>query len=94
MKMKDVLKIIKNHKRGYRVHFDRIILIDRFPYNKIIEDDYFPEEDEPLIASEEEAWDLAKRFANATRGTTCNLYVIDENFDPVPSYREKEIKNR
>jgi hypothetical protein len=90
MKMKDALSLI-NEKRetGFMVCFDWI-------KGSILESDHFPDKHggEKLIKTEEKAWELARNFAKATRGKTCDVYVIDENFEPVASYKTNIIKNR
>lgn len=58
--------------------------------------DYFPDKHagEALIASEDEAWDLATKFAARTKGRCVNIYVIKANFSPVDGYRARLIENR
>ena len=58
--------------------------------------DHFPDKhaDEPLIESEHEAWELARAFARATKGKTCNLYVVDSKFVPVADYDKRKMSNR
>lgn len=88
MKMQDALEIInKKPATGYRVHFERI-------EGKFLRTDYFPDRGEDLIATEEEAWQLAHKFAEKTLGECVNLYVVDAGFSPVPGYSDKKIKNR
>lgn len=47
--------------------------------------EYFPDTSygEELIKTEEEAWVLAGKFAEKTRGLYINVYVVDSNFVPV-----------
>lgn len=53
--------------------------------------DCFLERDEEPIKTEEEAWELARKFAGAT--TTCvNIYVVDENYSPVSGCFSKMLK--
>jgi hypothetical protein len=91
MRMIDAMKIIENGSApsGYMVHFERI-------EGSMLVSDYFPEKrlGEPLINTEQEAWDLAKRFAAATYGRCVNIYVIGENYAPVPGYEGRKIVNR
>ncbi len=86
MRMQDALNIINGNK-GYRVHFEKIDGI-------MLRTDYFPEGDEPLIESEGQAWELAKRFASTTKGICVNIYVVGEDWCPVCGYRRKRIPNR
>jgi hypothetical protein len=72
---------------GYRVAFERV-------EGKILASDHFPARNEPLIASEEQAWELARKFALATVGECVNIYVVDSTWSPVRSYRERMIENR
>lgn len=91
MKMKEALELIeKKNDGGFMVTFewkkDNILLMS----------DYFPDKHagEPLIKTEEEAWALAAKFAEAMKGKVVNLYVIKSDFVPVDNYKEKYIKNR
>ena len=54
--------------------------------------EYFPDTGygEELIKTEEEAWDLARLFAEKTRGLYINVYVVDSNLIPVD---QKKIIN-
>jgi hypothetical protein len=47
-----------------------------------------------LIASEDEAWVLAYAFAQKTKGNCVNIYVIDDQFNPVPDYKSRMIENK
>ena len=90
MRLAEVKKIIYEgglQPRGYRVCFERV-------EGRLLCSDHFPERDEPLIAHEEEAWELARQFANATRNIFVNIYVIDDKWHPVSGYEKRQIKNR
>ena len=58
--------------------------------------DFFPDKHagEDLIPTEEEAWLLAERFAEKTKGRAVNIYVMDATFSPVAGYEDRSIKNR
>jgi hypothetical protein len=87
MKLKEALDLIEADKK-FRVHFEWI-------KGTTLHGDYFPDNNEDPLVTEEEAWELAKKFARATKGQTCNIYVIDAiNYTPVPNYETKKIKNR
>jgi len=78
MKMQEALGVIET-RSGYIVHFER-----RHPVG--LESDHFPEVrvGEPPIATEGRAWELARRFADASRGRYFNIYVCwASDFTPV-----------
>lgn len=88
MKLNEALAIINGKKRkGYMVHFE-------VREGGVLRSDYFPDkhEREPLIQTEEEAWSLAKRFADSTDENTVNIYVVDNTFSPVSGYDNKRLK--
>jgi len=89
MKLAKAMEMIQNKPTGYMVHFE-------WCGNGLLTSDYFPDKlnGEDLIPTEDEAWMLANRFAMATRGKTCNLYVVGRNFSPVESYKDRQILNR
>lgn len=90
MKMQTALDIINGVKKtGYMIHFERI-------EGKLLHAYYFPDKPagEELIYDEEEAWELATRFAAQTIGECVNIYVIDNQFRPVSGYMKRKIKNR
>lgn len=90
MKMQDAVDIIRNgdiSPKGCRVHFEWI-------RGRMLESDYFPDRNEEMITSEYLAWFLAEKFARATYGLCVNIYVVDENFMPVPDYEKRRINNR
>jgi hypothetical protein len=91
MKYKEALQIIKDSTKnqGFMVSFEKV-------KEGILTSDYFPDKHngEDLLPSEEAAWDLALKFARATRNKCVNIYVIDHDFSPVEGYRENIIKNR
>jgi hypothetical protein len=81
MKMSTAHSIINT---GYRVRFN---WIDRNNFDQ----DYFPEKDEPLIDTEQEAWELAKKFADKTVSQCANIYVVTGDFIPVTGYDIKTL---
>lgn len=87
MKFQEALDIIDSKEKGFMVSFDVI-------EGSVLRSDNFPDkhDGEPLIPSEYEAWDLAKKFAAATPDKIVNIYVIDESFSPVKDYNKKELK--
>ena len=89
MRMGEAIGIINMERTGYMVHFERV-------EGSVLASDHFPDKHagEPLIATEEEAWVLAAKFAAATYGKCVNLYVIGSDFRPVPRYAERMIVNR
>lgn len=88
MKLSEAMSIIDKKESGYMVHFEKRI-------RNTLSADYFPDknENENLIKSEDEAWVLAERFANATDETYVNIYVIDHNFRPVFGYEKRKLKS-
>lgn len=78
MKMKDAQKIINGKKPGFRVHFGRIT-------GNFVETDYFPGKKEPLINIEDFAWTMAEEFAKNTVGKCIDIYVVDEDYNPIGS---------
>jgi hypothetical protein len=90
MKLAEAKKIIYEgglQPRGYRVCFERVD-------GRLLCTDYFPERNEYLIDYEEEAWELARQFANATRNRCVNIHVVDDQYRPVPGYEKRRIINR
>ena len=93
MKMQDAMKVIKDYNKtkneppGFMVSFEK-------KENSMLRSDHFPDKhaDEPLIESVEEAWNLAKRFGEATSDDFVNIYVIDQTFSPVSGYNKRMIK--
>ena len=97
MKTKDALDIIKkietkpkfkSNKKGFMISFEVI-------EGHTLRSDHFPDKhaNQKLISTEEEAWNLGKRFASATDNTIVNIYVIDESFNPVKDYSFKILKH-
>jgi len=92
MKMQTAMAIIeKRDKNGFMVNFERR---ERNGWSS----DHFPDKDagEPLIQTEEEAWEFATQFAKATKDN-CDIreiYVINEYFYPVEDYADKILKSR
>ena len=89
MKMQEAMYIINNEPNGFMVSFE-------WCGDGFLRGDHFPDmrAGEPLIKTEEEAWNFAAKFAKAKKGEVCNIYVIDHKFRPVDNYREKKIANR
>lgn len=89
MKMKSALDIIYRNRGGYMVSFEWL-------EGKLLRGDYFPEKHsgEHLIATQEEAWELATNFANKTIGDVVNVRVVDSRFRSVEGFRCRLIKNR
>lgn len=90
MKMEKALEIINGRPAGYLVHFEHA-------GDGFLRSDYFPDvhAGEPPIATEQDAWDLARRFAAKTPRRCVNLYVVHSlDFTPVPHYREQMLVNR
>ncbi len=88
MKMQDALNEI-HAPCGYMVHFE-------WWGDGLLRSDHFPDKGagEPLIETEDEAWDLAERFSEATKGRTCDLYVVRDDYTPVVGYKDRRITNR
>ncbi len=87
MKLQDAMDLIHNKPKGFRVSFE-------WCGDGFLQSDYFPDREEPLISTEAEAWELTERFARATKGCTCNLYVTDHKYRPVADYEIRKIENR
>ena len=88
MKITEALYIIGESKKpkGYRVHFE-------VRSGGVLTSDYFPNEDEPLIDTEEKAWQLAMEFATATDPYKyVNIYVTTHDHRPVAGYEKREIR--
>lgn len=91
MKMWEAMDIInkKDKEYGFMVSFEHA-------GDGFLRSDHFPDKhaSEKLIPTEEEAWELAHRFARQTKDKCVNIYVIDQNFSPVNGYKTRKIKNR
>lgn len=87
MKLQEALNIINKPKIGFMVSFE-------VKERGVLRSDHFPDfhGGEELIQSETEAWELAKKFSEAT-DNTCNIYVIDHTFSPVKNYSTKKLKS-
>lgn len=88
MKLKEAEAIIKkaNTPRGFRVFFDRRCM-------GVLIGDYFPAGDEPPFDTEEKAWEMALKFAEATTVSEfVNILVVDSLFNPVKGYNEKMLR--
>ena len=87
MRLSTALEIINNPMPGFMVSFER-------RQGGMLYSDYFPQAGEDLIATELEAWELARRFAAKTVGTYVNIYVVKSDFVPVNGYMDRLIENR
>ena len=87
MKFQEALDIINVKENGYMVSFE-------VRERGVLRSDHFPDKhaNELLIPTEEEAWNLAERFAKATGSEVVNIYVIDHAFSPVKGYTNKKLK--
>jgi len=94
MEYKAVLKIMKHKNKkekkieGFMVHFEWVS-------GSIRTGDWFPSkhQGEKLIKTEEMAWKLANRFAEATSSDIIrNIYVVNQDFIPVPGFVSKTLK--
>ncbi len=84
MRLADAMNI--GRPRGFRVAFEK-------RQGLVLAGDHFPERDEPLIATEDEAWRLAGEFAAKAPPEYVNIYVIDHTWQPVSGYRERMIRS-
>lgn len=90
MKLSEAMRIIESGPSGYMVTFERVD-------GPVLVSDHFPDvrAGEPPIPTEDEAWNLAERFAASTRGKCVYVYVIRrEDFTPVSDYKSRMIVNR
>jgi len=79
MKLIEAKAIMAGKRPAFRVR------IESYDKPGIVLTEYFPESSEPPIESIAEAYDLAERFARATVGLYFNIYVINEDFTPLPN---------
>ncbi|MFH1648574.1 MAG: hypothetical protein ABIA11_02500 [Patescibacteria group bacterium] len=88
MKMSEANKIIERGPslKGYRVSFEK-------KTRALLFSNYFPEDDEPMIPTEDEAWEIAQKFAEKSRGIYVNIYITDQSYNPVKGYQTKIIRN-
>lgn len=92
MKNIEAMEIINEYENranepiGYMVSFERT-------ERGMLYRDHFPDKHagESLIKIEEEAWELAERFNNATSDDYVNIYVTDQRFVPVDGYDLKKL---
>lgn len=89
MRMSEAEAIIQGESKGFMVCFE-------WAAEGLLKSDYFPDKHagESLIETEDEAWRMAVKFAEQTKGRAVNLCVTDHNFNRVDGYKEKLIKNR
>ena len=86
MKFADIDKQWKERERlGFRVSFERK---DRGGFTG----DFFPENGEVPLATEEEAWRWCDRVA-ALIPEAVNIYVTTADHKPVESYQEKWLRS-
>ncbi len=97
MKLKEAMKIIQDgwvrRLKGYRIHLQKRV-------NSEWITDYFPDQDQKPVTSEISAWELARRFAEATKsesaemsdGAIVNIYVVDDLNNPVRFYGTNQNK--
>lgn len=87
MKMQEALQIIEAKESGFMISFEK-------REGGLLKGDYFPDkhDNEELIATEDEAWEMAEKFAKATDDTYVNIYVINHHFSPVKGYDKKAFK--
>ena len=90
MKIDEAMKIINDDKEeGYMVSFE-------WAGDGMLRSDHFPDKHagEKLIETEEEAWELAAKFASRKRDRCVNIYITGADFHPVKGYRDRIILNR
>lgn len=84
------LAIIEGYKdTGFMVYFHHLHDGKLYP-------DWFPDIDngEHFIQTESEAWELARKFATHSIGKFVDIFVVDQNFEPVPGHEMLRIDNR
>ena len=91
MKLNEAMKIIDEgwmtRKKGYRIQFEK--RVDSEWVSEV-----FPDESENLLNSEISAWEVARRFAQATKsdstkfreGDIVDVTVVDDLGNPVKFY--------
>lgn len=82
MKLSDAIKAI-DAKEAFLVHFE-------WCGDGMLRSDYFPDprEGEEGFVSAIEAEVTGKKFAEATKGNTCNFYLIDSlSFRPIGNWK-------
>ena len=88
MKLQEALDIIENSKKEwFMVAFEKR---DR----SMLTSGHFPDvhAGEAGIETEDEAWDLARKFAAATKALEyVNIYVIGKDFAPVADYNRHKM---
>lgn len=86
MKIIDEYETRANEPTGYMVAFER-------REHGMLCSDHFPDKHagEQLIETEEEAWELAKRFDDATGSDCVNIDVRDQSSMPVDGYKTKKL---
>ena len=74
---------------GFLVHFEKVV-------GGMLHSDYLPNVRAGYrpIPDEDEAWNIAEKFAFETSLRCVNIYVVhSDNFVPVDGYRERMISN-
>lgn len=87
MRFEDAMDMIETKESGFMVNFE-------VREGSILRSDYFPDKHagEELIKTEDEAWELAERFAKAVDASVyVNIYVINHTFHPVQGYDAKKL---
>lgn len=87
---KKLSKPKRSSKNGFAICFENI-------EKSMLRTNYFPEDNERLISTLDQAWEYAQIFAAATKGYTCNLYVVDSTWYPTDKSGKRysdHIKNR
>jgi hypothetical protein len=101
MKTKEAMEIMDEgwvkRLKGFRVHFQQRV-------DGEWTTDYFPDMEEKPLPSDISAWELARRFAEATKPEktegddegVVNIYVVDESENPIKHYGtgQLEVFNR
>ena len=93
MKMEQAMQIIDDDtledEKGFLVCFEQVVGISRI----ILMSDYFPEvlQGESPIPTEEQAWELALKFADKMKNRVYNIHVICSDFSRSKLYRDKVL---
>ncbi len=86
MKTEDV-EVKRTEQEGFMVEFEK-------RKNGLLRSGHFPDKHagESLIKTEEEAWELARKFAENSSKDYVNIYVIRQDFCPVQGYQKKILR--
>jgi len=97
MKIGQALKVIDEgwvrKRKGFRVHYQRKI-------GGQVETEYTPGVEDAALDSDVAAWRTAWKLQQATleentefgEGRTINIYVVDDEGNPIPYYKTNEFK--